>query len=57
MISVAVLADGRVVSGSLDATIRVWNLATGACDNVLEGHTGVSGCACLFLCSSSLLLC
>ena len=55
--SVAVLADGRVVSGSSDETVRVWNLATGACDNVLEWHTSVSGCAWLCLCSSYLLPC
>ena len=38
----AVLADGRVVSGSKDKTLRVWNPTTGVCDVVLEGHTAVS---------------
>ena len=41
--SVAVLADGRIASGSDDVTVRLWNTATGACDLVLlEGHTSVS---------------
>ena len=39
---VAVLPDGRVVSGSLDNTIRVWNTSTGVCDIILDGHTNVS---------------
>ena len=42
MRSVAVLADGRIASGSNDETVRLWNTATGACDLVLEGHTSVS---------------
>jgi WD40 repeat protein len=32
------LADGRMVSGSEDATLRVWNAATGECERTLEGH-------------------
>ena len=47
--SVAVLADGRIASGSNDETVRLWNTATGACDLVLEGHTDVSG-SCCFVC-------
>ena len=39
--SVAVLADGRIVSGSDDNTLRVWNPTTGVSDVVLEGHTEV----------------
>ena len=35
------LLDGRLASGSWDAKIRVWNLGSGVCDRVLEGHTGV----------------
>jgi WD40 repeat protein len=37
---VAVLPDGRVVSGSDDKSLRVWDTASGACERVLEGHTG-----------------
>ena len=37
-----VLADGRVVSGSVDTTLRVWNPTTGVCDVVLKGHSKVS---------------
>jgi WD40 repeat protein len=40
VIALAVLPDGRVVSGSDDRTIRVWDLARGAAPQVLEGHTG-----------------
>jgi WD40 repeat protein len=38
----AVLEDGRVVSGSVDDTLRIWNISTGGCERVLEGHTDVS---------------
>jgi WD40 repeat protein len=37
---VAVLPDGRVVSGSWDNTLRVWDLDSGEQLQVLEGHTG-----------------
>ena len=37
--AVAVLPDGRVVSGSWDTTLRVWDLETGECKE-LTGHTG-----------------
>jgi WD domain, G-beta repeat len=37
---VAVTPDGRyVVSGSLDKTLRVWDLATGQTKTTLQGHT------------------
>ena len=39
--SLVVLSDGRLASGSSDNTIRVWDLGSGACDRVLEGHTDV----------------
>ena len=39
--SVCVSADGsRLFSGSRDKTIKVWDVATGACVQTLEGHTG-----------------
>ena len=39
--------DGRLISGHGSGKLRVWDLATGACEQVLEGHTGsvVSGLA------------
>ena len=41
--SVCAMADGRrVVSASYDTTLRVWDVATGECERVLEGHTKVS---------------
>jgi WD40 repeat protein/GTPase SAR1 family protein len=44
---VAVTADGgRIVSGSVDKTVRVWDAATGECVAVLGGHRDrVSGVA------------
>jgi len=32
--------NGRVVSASLDTTLRVWNVATGECEKELVGHVG-----------------
>ena len=29
----------RIISGSVDNTVRVWNIQTGECEHVLEGHT------------------
>ena len=38
--SVALERDGRTaLSGSKDDTVRVWDLSTGRCTAVLEGHT------------------
>ena len=40
VISVAFNHDGtKIVSGSCDKTIRVWNVDTGECILTLEGHT------------------
>jgi WD40 repeat protein len=30
--------DGRIVSGSNDKTLRVWDVSTGVCELELEGH-------------------
>jgi F-box and WD-40 domain protein CDC4 len=30
----------RLVSGSKDSTLRIWNLESGVCEQVLKGHTG-----------------
>ncbi len=42
MWSVAVFPDGRIVSGSSDKTLRIWNSTSGECEVVLEGHSDVS---------------
>jgi len=42
--AVAFLGDGRVVSGSHDGKIRIWNANTGIIDGTLEGHAmGITG--------------
>ena len=37
--ALAVLPDGRALSGSEDGTLRLWDLASGK-SRVLKGHTG-----------------
>jgi COMPASS component SWD3 len=39
ILSLAILPDKRIVSGSEDKTLRIWNLQTGKCDMILTGHT------------------
>src|SRR5215813_13752209 len=40
VLCVAIIPDGqRAVSGSLDGTVRVWDLAAGRCLAILRGHT------------------
>ena len=39
VLCVAALSDGRVVSGSDDRTLKVWNPSTGQCLRTLSGHT------------------
>jgi len=34
----------HVASASYDHTVRVWNASTGACTQVLRGHTGLVSC-------------
>jgi len=36
---VAVLPNGRIVSGSIDCTLKVWRRSTGECRRTLTGHT------------------
>jgi WD40 repeat protein len=45
VICVVALSDGRrVVSGSSDNTLRVWDVDTGECVRELQGHGWVSEC-------------
>jgi len=39
--AVAVLPDGRLVSGSSDNTLRVWDVQSGRTLAILQGHSGV----------------
>jgi WD40 repeat protein len=42
---VVAMSDGRrVVSGSRDKTLRVWDVDTGECERELRGHGDVSEC-------------
>ena len=44
--------DGRrVVSGSIDYTLKVWDVATGECVATLEGHSNAVRCGvhCTFM--------
>ena len=42
--SVALTQDGRkAISGSEDKKVRVWDLESGVCLEVLEGHTDTVG--------------
>ena len=48
--SVAVFPDGRrVVSGSGDKTVKVWDAATGECVATLAGHSDMVWCSVLVL--------
>jgi WD40 repeat protein len=41
---IAILSDGRIVSGSDDCTLKIWNLQTGKCDIIFRGHVGMVMC-------------
>jgi WD40 repeat protein len=46
VVSLCVLSGGfskgwRIASGSMDCTVRVWNLLAESCERVLEGHSQV----------------
>ena len=32
------MGDGHLLSGSADRTARIWNIETGVCERVLQGH-------------------
>jgi len=38
VVALVALPDGRLAFGSFDNTIRLWDLASGACERVFEGH-------------------
>jgi WD40 repeat protein len=44
----AILSDGRIVSGSNDKTIKIWNVETGKCDVTFAGHKGGVSCIATF---------
>jgi WD40 repeat protein len=45
IMSIALLPDGRIVSGSRDNTLKIWNTANRICDITLEHH-GIN-CVCV----------
>jgi WD40 repeat protein len=38
------LTDGRLVSGSGDGVLRLWDMSSGTCMSTLTGHMGMVGC-------------
>jgi WD40 repeat protein len=46
---VAILPDGRIVSGSNDRTLKIWNLQTGKCDMIFTGHTDWVNCVAVYV--------
>jgi WD40 repeat protein len=36
--ALSILPDGRIVSGSYDKTLRIWNASKGDCERILSGH-------------------
>ena len=48
--------EGRLISGNYSGKLQVWNVATGECDQVLEGHVrGVCALCALCVCGSRLV--
>ena len=45
---IALIPDGRVVSGSNDSTVRVWDAVTGQCLQTLRGHEDIITCVAVF---------
>ena len=38
--SICITSDDKyIISGYKDSTIRIWNLETGICEDILKGHT------------------
>ena len=42
VLCVAVLPNGRIVSGSIDDTLKVWDATSGTCLHTLTGHTSTA---------------
>ena len=40
ILSLAILPNGDLVSGSCDNTIKIWNVEDGSVKRTLNGHTG-----------------
>jgi WD40 repeat protein len=39
VVHVSQISDGRICSCALDANIRIWNIRSGVCEQLLSGHT------------------
>ncbi|MBR8839962.1 MAG: hypothetical protein DSM106950_39685 [Stigonema ocellatum SAG 48.90 = DSM 106950] len=40
--TIAFCWDGKLATGSYDQTVRLWNIHTGQCLQILKGHYGFS---------------
>ena len=45
--SMGKLSDGRIVTGSYDCTLKIWNLETYNIDKTLQGHEFYVNCVCV----------
>ncbi len=53
MVRSVAFAEGKLISGSHDSTIKIWDLETGACTQTLQGHQ--DGVFCLALAEGKLI--
>eukprot|EP01036_Dinobryon_divergens_P035216 gene35216-biopygen27835 len=45
--ALCILLDKRIVSGSDDKTVRIWNASSGDCERILKGHSGQVSALCI----------